>query len=58
MEIELNHINGGIVLMFKIDLIVWKLAGMGVSSSTDAWFKIDLIVWKLFMYLFVTGHFG
>ena len=47
MEIRL-HIPIHIIktLMFKIDLIVWKLYSTVQSKSNYCWFKIDLIVWK------------
>ena len=34
------------VIMFKIDLIVWKLYQSVYTIIYNIWFKIDLIVWK------------
>ena len=35
-----------VLVLFKIDLIVWKSETDTYKSSTTSKFKIDLIVWK------------
>ena len=47
MEIYANPFGTLEVIMFKIDLIVWKYFIDFISNEQEIAFKIDLIVWKL-----------